>query len=462
MNDHDRRAVPHPALARAVERLCAYVRVPSVSARGEALEEGARHTAALLREIGLQVEVWREAPAPVVFGCIEAPPGAPTVLIYGHYDVQPPEPLEEWTTPPFEPAVRNGAVFGRGAGDDKGQLLAHLVAVESLAHAGTLPVGVKVLVEGQEEIGSPGLEAVVRAHAEQLRADLALTSDAPKHAGQPTVIFGVRGLLYLEIEARGANYDLHSGNYGGVAPMPAWELVRALACLRDAQGRVSVPGFSDDVLPPTERERRMLERLPIDRQALERDLGRLPDPVDAASLWDRLMFRPTLNVAGLDAGYHGPGTKTVIPRRAQAKLEARLVAAQDPERVARAIAARIHAHAPRVQVRVLASVPPSATPPENPWAAPVIRGVTRAAGRRPLLRPRLGGTTPDYLFTRLLRMPSFLVPFGPADMHHHAPNERMTLSALEFGIRCSERILLAVGAAARARTARGGRGAAPA
>lgn len=427
----------------AVRALCELIAVPSISARGEALAEGADAVLRLCRECGLEARLLPGPGAPVVVAERAAPAGAPTVLFYGHYDVQPPEPLEAWRSDPFVATIRDGAVFGRGAGDNKGQLLAHLFAVRALIAHGALPVGVKFLIEGEEEIGSPNLGAVAEMHRDALMADLALTSDAAlQDTDTPEVLLGVRGLLYVEVEARGAVADVHSGNRGGLAPMPAWELVRALASLRDERGRVTIPGFHEAVRPPTPRERELLATLPPWNESLRQQLGvdRLPEAAEADP-WAALMFQPTLNICGLTAGYQGQGAKTVIPARASAKIDLRLVADQDPEEVYAALRQRLLACSPGLSLRKLATVPPSATPPDAPGVEAVIDAVRLATGRAPTVRPRMGGTTPDFVFTRVLGIPSVLVPYGPADMSHHAPNERMTLAALRRGIRCTAAIL---------------------
>ena len=432
---------------RALRLLTESIPIASISARGDLLEEGAQHFAAVLAAAGLETQIWPSTGAPVVFGERPAPTGRPTILFYGHYDVQPPEPLEAWDSPPFEANLRDGAVYGRGAGDNKGQLLAHVAAVSELIKRGELDVGVKFLIEGEEEIGSPHIGDVARAHRAELAADIALTADAPVHDdGRPVVIFGVRGLLYVEVELAGAPRDLHSGNRGGIAPTPAWTLVHALASLRDVDGHVTVPGFYDTVRSPDSAEQAMIEALPVDLAHMETELGSAaaarwqPDSRWQRSPWNALGFQPNCNIAGLTAGYQGPGTKTVIPATASAKIDFRLVADQDPDTVFAAVKEQLERVAPGVRVTRTASVPPSATSPSTPLADSVIDAVRAATGVEPLLRPRLGGTTPDYIFTRILGLPSILVPYGPPDMNHHAPNEKMTLAAIERGVACSVEI----------------------
>ncbi len=435
------------AAQRAFDALLDAIPVSSISAQGLNLDEGAQHFSGVLEKAGLRAEIWDGEGAPTVFAERPAADGRPTLLFYGHYDVQPPDPLDDWDSPPFEPTLRDGAIFGRGAGDNKGQLLAHVGAIAELIARDELDIGVKFLVEGEEEIGSPHVAAVAEAHADRLHADLALTADAPVHDdGSPVVIFGVRGLLFIEVELAGAPADLHSGNRGGIAPTPAWELVHALASLRAADGRVLVPGFYDVVRDPEPAEIQMLDRLPVNQQQLTDDLGeagaaRWQDE----SPWRALGFKPNCNIAGITSGYQGTGAKTVIPSRASAKIDFRLVADQDPDAVFEAVANHLRDINPNVGVRKLAAVPPSATSPENPRVQSVIEAVRHATGRDPLLRPRLGGTTPDYVFTQVLGIPSVLVPYGPTNMNHHAPNERMTIEAIERGAACTVEICRALG-----------------
>jgi len=417
----------------ALERLIA---IPSVSAASLELQAAAEAVADLAGRAGFETEIWPTAGAPVVFAQMPAPPGAPTVLFYGHYDVQPPEPLEAWISPPFEPTRRDGAIYGRGAGDNKGQFIAHIMATRALRETCGVPIGIKLLIEGEEEIGSPNLASTVVERAKQLQADVAITADGPYHGdGHPLVIFGVRGIVYLEVTATGAARDLHSGSHGGPAPAPARALVRSLAGLWDERGEVAVPGFYDDVRAPTAEEQACAALLS------SKDSGFASEHVDGP--WETIMFRPNLNISGIVSGYGGAGMKTIVPHRATAKIDARLVADQDPNHVYGLLAR--HFAAADLEVRKLAAVPPSSTPLDNPYAAAVARAVESGWGEAPWVQPRLGGTTPDFVFSELLGLPSMLVPYGPPDMHHHAPNERMELAALRRGVRCSAAICLELG-----------------
>ncbi len=436
--------------ARFVEELLVLLRQPSISAQGVGVEACAELVRGVMAAAGLEARLLPTAGYPVAYGEWHSADARRTVLVYGHYDVQPPEPLEAWTTPPFEPSVRDGRIYARGAGDNKGQLFAHVKAIEAVLRTrGRLPVNVKMLVEGEEEIASLHLGDVVAAHRDRLRADLAYSSDGPMHPTGPMVFFGCRGLLYLELSATGARRDLHSGNYGGVAPAPAIRLGQALGSLWDRRGRVAVRGFYDRVRPPTAAERRLLRAVPFDEKLVRADLGVAPvGRLRDAAYYRRLLLEPNLNVAGLTAGYQGPGSKTIIPHAARAKLDVRLVPDQSPDE----IEARLRAHLRRagfadVAVARLGAVPPSRTPVDHPFGRAVIRAVERAWGRAPVVVPNLGGTIPDHLFTQGLGLPSIWVPYAPHDEANHAPNESTTIEAFVNGIRTTAAALFELAAA---------------
>ncbi|MGH7263122.1 MAG: M20/M25/M40 family metallo-hydrolase, partial [Candidatus Rokuibacteriota bacterium] len=391
---------------RFIAELLTLLRQPSISAQSVGVTECAELVRRFVSEAGAQARLIPTPGYPVVYGQVLAPGAARTVLIYGHYDVQPPEPLEEWETSPFEPSLRNGRIYARGAGDNKGQMFAHLKAVEAVLRTrGRLPVNVKLCFEGEEEISSKNLPGFVAANRELLAADMVYASDGPMHPSGPMVYFGCRGLLYLELTARGAKRDLHSGNYGGVAPAPAAHLARALASLWTTRGKVDVGGFYDRVRRLSPADRRALRAIPFDAKSVREDLGGPPMTTAAAgAYYRRLLIQPNLNIAGLTSGYQGPGSKTVIPHVARAKLDVRLVMDQNPDE----IEDKIRLHLKRrgfgdVEVKRLGAVPPSRTPMDHPLGRAVVRAVKQAWGRRPVLFPNLGGTIPDYLFTQVLR-----------------------------------------------------------
>ncbi|CAA9455743.1 MAG: Acetylornithine deacetylase/Succinyl-diaminopimelate desuccinylase and related deacylases [uncultured Rubrobacteraceae bacterium] len=428
---------------QALETLKKLVAQPSVSTRNEGVQE----TATLLQEImeaaGISTRLLPTGGQPAVYGEIAGPPGAPTVLFYGHYDVQPPEPLEPWHAPPFEPTIRNGRIYGRGVADNKGQHLCHILAVRAWREAvGELPVTVKFLIEGEEEIGSPHLADLVRVQRDLLRADLVYTSDGGMHpSGRPAVYFGVRGLLYVELEIRGASADAHSGNKGNVLPQPAWELVDLLHSLRGPDGRAAFPGFYDSVRSPTPKEQTMLQEIPFDRQSFLSEHGLDESSIsDGADYHRRLTFEPTFNIAGLASGYAGEGTKTIIPARAIAKIDFRLVADQDPDAIFEAFARAVAERNPSAEVRRLAATPPSLTDPSLRASETVIGAVRDSRNVEPVISA-LGGTLPDYVFTQILGVPSTIVPYANHDEQNHAPNENLRLDCFFSGIRTTLHVL---------------------
>jgi acetylornithine deacetylase/succinyl-diaminopimelate desuccinylase-like protein len=392
----------------------------------------------MLRDAGLAARLLPTPAQPVVYAEWLGAPGRPTVLIYGHYDVQPPDPLSEWLSPPFAPKVRDGKLFGRGAGDNKGQIFAQIAAARAwLETTGAMPVNVKFLIEGEEETGSPHLEAFVREHRDLLAADLVYTSDGPVHDdAHPQVVYGVRGLLYVELRARGTSHDLHSGNWGGLVPNPAWTLVELLGTMRDRQGRITVPGFHDDVRPPSPAVETAMATIPLDQREALATVGvdRLPPP-DGLGYFARLMTTPTLNIAGFSSGYGGPGTKTIIPATATVKIDMRLVPDQRADDIFARFTEHVARHAPGVEVLRLGSMEPSYTPLEHPYAAIVRRAVTTGFGTPPIDVPLLGGSLPDAVFTKILGLPSFLVPYANADERNHAPNENIAVDRFFAGVR---------------------------
>jgi acetylornithine deacetylase/succinyl-diaminopimelate desuccinylase-like protein len=434
---------------RFLAELCALLRQPSISAQDVGVTECAELVRHFMADAGAEARLIPTGGYPVVYGEVPAPGAGRTVLIYGHYDVQPPDPLEAWKTPPFEPSIRAGRIYARGAGDNKGQMFAHLKAVEAVLRTrGRLPVTLKLCFEGEEEISSPHLPAFVSAHRDLLAADVVYSSDGPMHPSAPLVYFGCRGLLYLELTARGAHRDLHSGNYGGVAPAPATRLAQALASLWTSRGKVAVAGFYERVRKPSAADRRALRAIPFDGESVRQDLGVAPvTRARARAYYAQLLLQPNLNIAGLTSGYQGPGMKTIIPRVARAKVDVRLVMDQEPEEIEE----KIRAHLKRrgfgdIEVTRLGAVPPSRTPVDHPFGRAVARAVEQAWGRKPVIFPNLGGTIPDYLFTRLLGLPSIWVPYAPHDEANHAPNESITLEGFINGIRSTAAALFEIAA----------------
>ncbi|WP_283133400.1 M20/M25/M40 family metallo-hydrolase [Rhizohabitans arisaemae] len=408
---------------------------PAVSAKGDDLGPVAERLARLMRDCGLESAVLPTGGAPIVFGKRKESDRLPTILVYGHYDVQPVEPLSAWSSDPFTPVIRDGRMYGRGTADNKGQHLAQLLAMKAVLEAyGRLPVNVVMIVEGEEEIGSPNLERWVAEHAHLLRADFAYTSDGAVHpSGRPVVLCGSRGLLYLELTLRVASADRHSGNFGGVSRNAALELARVIGSLWGDDGEIAVPGFCDAVAEPADEERAAVAALPLTWPIPASEM--LPR-VDSPSDWfGRVLLRPNLNVSGLGSGWTGPSMKTVIPATATAKLDVRLVPDQDPHDVARLITEWVRAQAPDVEVDVISAVKPSRTPLDSPVVERVSQAVEFAWEHPPLVYPSLAGTVPDFVFTSTLALPSVIVPYGNADQANHAPDENMLLDFFHKGAR---------------------------
>ena len=430
-------------------RLIDYVRRPSISAYGEGIGEVAEYIAGVMREMGLYVRIIPTSGWPMVFGEYVVGGDVPTVLLYGHYDVQPPDPLEEWISPPFEPAIRDGRLYARGVGDNKGQHFAQLMAIETLlACRKTLPCNVKVLLEGEEEVGSPHMSEFVSEHHDELKADLVIFSDGPVHEdGQSTLCFGVRGVLDIELRAYGANRDLHSGHWGGIVPNPLWTLVHLLATMKNDRGEVTIDGFYEHVLPITDKEREALAQLPIDVDDVKRSLGlkQLDEPQERG-YFERLAAWPTLTINGIHGGYGGPGSKTVLPHEAVAKCDIRLVEAQTAEEVLAKVKAHVQRFAPEVAVTSHGGMDPSKTSLDSPFTEPIREAMRAAQGAYPLLVPAMGASIPEYVFTKTLGIPTFGVPYANADEANHAPNENMEIARFFSGIKTGAAMLTYLGA----------------
>ena len=392
-----------------LDRLIDYLKMPSISAHGQGMQEVANYLVAWLNRLGLETRLVTTSGWPVVLGRRMDAPGAPTVLLYGHYDVQPPDPLEAWVSPPFEPAIRVGRLYARGVGDNKGQHSAQLFALESLLSVhGSLPCNVIVLLEGEEETGSPNMPEFVRLHKDELDADLVIISDGPVDvSGRPRLEFGVRGVISFELRAHGANRDLHSGNWGGVAPNPLWTLVHLLATMKNPQGEITISGFYDNVQAPSELERAALAAMPVDVEAVlgDLELSRMDAP-EGRPFYDRLSLWPTLTINGLHGGYGGPESKTVLPHEAFAKCDIRLVEAQSADEIFAKVEAHVKRFAPEVEFIRQGGMDPSKTPLDSPYAAPLRQAITIAQGEEPLTVPAMGGSLPNYVFTKTLGLPT--------------------------------------------------------
>lgn len=431
-----------------IERLMDYVRRPSISAYGEGIADVAEYIAEVMHRIGLTVQIMPTEGWPMVVGRREELSDAPTVLLYGHYDVQPPDPLDAWISPPFEPMVRDGRVYGRGVGDNKGQHLAQILALESLlACHSKLPCNVIVLLEGEEEIGSPHIAHFVQQHRDLFNADLVIIADGPVDtSGRSPIVFGARGIVSFDLRVRGANRDLHSGNWGGVAPNPIWTLVHLLSTMKNAQGEITIDGFYDNVLPLTDLEQAALCDLPVDVDAVKADLGLIHlDPPRDRSFAERLSAWPTLTINGFHGGYGGPGSKTVLPHEAIVKCDIRLVESQTMEEIFTKLKIHVQQYAPDVEVIWQGGMDPSKTPLDSPFTQPLYAAMVAAQAEPPLLVPALGGSLPNYVFTRYLGIPAFVIPYANADEANHAPNENLELDRFIKGIKTGAALLTYLG-----------------
>jgi acetylornithine deacetylase/succinyl-diaminopimelate desuccinylase-like protein len=439
-----------------LDRLVEYVKLPSISALGEGVREAGGHILEVLRGGGFQARFHETAGQPAVIAHRAGPPGRPHVVIYGHYDVQPPGEDELWDSPPFQPAVRDGRLFGRGTADNKGQHLAHVIATELLVELlGELPCRVTFVLDGEEEVGSPHLDQAMRELRDEVAgADLVIVSDGPTDlTGRYQLVYGLRGILAFELTATGAARDLHSGHYGEIPPNPLWTLVHLLSSMKDPAGNITIEGLQELIIPLPDRERRAIAALEPDPAQVLASIGapRLA-PSPAASLGEREMARPTLTINGLHGGYGGPRNKTVLPHRAVAKCDIRLVDGQDADTVWELVRRHVHDHAPEVTATWHGAMHPSRTPMDLPFAAVVAGAVRAVTGEEPVHRPTLGGSLPMWVFTRTLSLPALLLPLGNVDEANHAPNENFALDRFYQGIAISASILLALGSSATAQS----------
>ncbi len=430
--------LPDHLRERFRERLARLVAMPSVAAEGRALHETAEVTAALLREVGLDAEVHETAGAPVVFAERRVP-GAPTVLFYNHYDVQPADPLELWSSDPFELSERDGKLFGRGTGDDKGELVSRLVALEWLRerHGGELPIGVVMLVEGEEEVGSPTMEAYVEAHAARLAADACFwEAGIVDAANRPQLVCGLKGVVAVDLEVRTAAYDQHSG-LGPVVPNAAWRMAAAVTSLRDAEGRVLIEGFYDRVRDATPRERALIEASPDESAEIgaEIDVARFHGGASGAEFQRRLQLEPVVNVNGIHAGYGGAGSKTVLPASAIAKLDIRLVPDQDPDEVVALLRAHLDGHGFGDVTLTHRERPglPARVDPDHPWLRHAAAALEEAFGTAPVITVSSGGSGPLHPFSERLGLPVAMVGVNYAGGRIHSPDEHVRWRDVERG-----------------------------
>jgi len=443
--DHVLDAYLEPRREERLERLKAFLRIPSISAlpqHAPDVRRAAEWLADEMRAAGIQnVEVSETSGHPMVYGDWLHAAGAPTVVVYGHYDVQPVDPLDEWHTEPFEPVVDGHRLIGRGAADDKGQIHAHVSAAAALlATRDSLPVNVKYVFEGEEESGSAHLDAWLTEHRDRLDADAAIISDTGFFEGNvPAITLSLRGMTYAQIDVRLAGGDLHSGSYGGAIGNPAFAIAQIIAALKGPDGRIRIPGFYDDVREPTQAERAAIAALPFDEESFRADTG-VPGLVGESgyTTLERKSIRPTLDVNGIWGGFQGHGQKTIIPAEAHAKISMRLVADQEPEDVFTKLKAFVDEIAPpgvEVTVRLLGTGRPSQTPLDHPHVGAASRALERVFGQSPLYINSGGSIPVAASFQRILGLPVVLLGFTQPNDLAHAPNEWFDLHNYEAAIR---------------------------
>jgi acetylornithine deacetylase/succinyl-diaminopimelate desuccinylase-like protein len=406
------------------------LRQPSISAQDVGMTECVELLSSIMRDSGIDTQIFQTEGHPILYGEVISPKNTFTLLFYGHYDVQPPDPYDQWVSPPFEPEIRNGKIYARGAGDNKGQLLAHVLAIKTMIDTyGELPINVKLIFDGEEESLSKSFAPFVKKHKKLLQADVVYTSDGPLHSnGDPMVMLGCRGMLYVEMTTKGASRDNHSGNKGGIAPNPAWMLIHALNTMYSPEGTVLIDGFYDDVQLPTEYERKLLQQLPFDSAEIAQVIGLEKLDLNAETYYQRLSFQPTFNISGFISGYGGEGAKTIIPSEAKVKMDLRLAVNQDPNDIYQKIESHIEKYKLPVDISCLGMVSPSKTPIDLDIVQKVIASVEKVHKKKVLVIPAIGATFPDYIFTQILGLPSILVPYANADEDNHSPNENLDVS----------------------------------
>ncbi len=430
---------------RYLEELKEFLRIPSISTdptRRPQVKEAAEFVIDQLKKAAInKVESVLTGGHPIVYGEHFESESKPTVLVYGHYDVQPVDPVELWESGPFEPAIRDGELYARGAADDKGQLFIHFKSAEAfLKTHGRLPVNIKYLIEGEEEVGSPHLDSFIESHRELLKADAVMISDTAMFGrGIPSICCGLRGLVYCQIDVNGPKQDLHSGCFGGPVANPAFVLSRILAAMKNRQGRVTIPRFYDDVRVLTQREQQEFASLPFDEANYRKQLGvQQLSGEEGYTTLEQLWARPTFEINGLLGGFTSEGAKTVLPAKAMAKVSMRLVPDQEPQKIEELFADYVHSLAPgsvEVKITRMQSGKPWLAALDHPALLAAAKAIEKGFGRRPVFQ-REGGSIPVVAtFSELLGLPSVLMGIGLPDENAHAPNEKLDLDNFYQGIK---------------------------
>ncbi|MBQ7797438.1 MAG: M20/M25/M40 family metallo-hydrolase [Lachnospiraceae bacterium] len=432
-----------------LEELIKIAAQPSVSAQDIGVEECCNMLLAKFEELGMKAQILESPTKPAIFAekkCSRE--NAPTILFYGHYDVQPAEPLELWNTPPFAPTVLGDRIYGRGVADNKGQFMAHVMAIQSyLEIFGDLPVHVKFILDGEEESGSPSLPWIAEQNRELLAADIMYVSDGSMYRDDiPQITYGNRGVLSFDIDITTAETDNHSGNKGGVIDNAAWKMVKLLSTMVDEEGHSTVEGFYDTITPISPAQQQMIEELEFDPEELCKLYGveklKYNDKVE---FYRHLMFLPTFTINGITSGYGGDGSKTIIPCHAKAKIDIRLVQGQKGLDIYEKVKRHIEKTEPLAVLSEYSVMEASVTEPSLPIIMKVREAVKKAYGVEPVNMPLAGGSLPNYVFTDILNMPTISVPYGNPDENNHAPNENFKLSCYFSGIHATAQVLYEVG-----------------
>ena len=432
----------------SLEVLKTLIRQPSISAQDKGVKECARLLSGILHEFGIPSRIIDTPTEPVVYGEIVNHPSGYTLICYGHYDVQPPEPLDLWQSPPFEPTIRDGRLYGRGTGDNKGQLITHVLAAKAwMDTAGGPPINLKFVFEGEEESGSRSLGHFVGEHKGTLAADLVCISDGGLHpSGAPTISLGNRGILGITLVARGADRDNHSGNKGGVAPNPVWMLVHLLSTMVDSHGRVLIDGFYDAVRPIGQTEERLLAKMDFDPKTFAATMGLDTIEMDGPSYWKRVMLQPYFNISGFISGYVGPGSKTIIPSTAECRIDIRLVVDQKTRDIEEKVKAHVAKIDPRIEVlsRGFGTMEATRTSPDHPAVGVVAGAIKAYRGIEPTVNLSSGGSLPNAVWPNILGVDHIGVPYANADENNHSPNENISLERFQDGIHVSAQVFQAL------------------
>jgi len=429
----------------ALEIFKKLVREPSVSKNYGAVCECAKTLKDIMNEAGIKGEICNKKGNPVVLGEIRSKnENAKTILFYGHYDVQPIDPIDLWVTPPFEPSIRNGRMYGRGSADNKGQLLAHIFAVKAyLQLYGDVPVHIKFIFDGEEEMGSPYLKEFVQSNKEKLKSDIVYVSDGSMdYEDINKAVFGSRGIISMEIRLDTARFDNHSGSKGGVIPNAAWEMVKLLQSMVSDDGRVLIEGFYENVRPQTTNDLEMIENLNFEPEKIADAFGVEKIDLGKVDFFTNLMYKPTLTINGIESGYTENGNKSVIPKSAMAKIEVRLVCDQNTTEMYEKIVKHVKKVNPNAVVSMMGSgMEPSRADTDSQISQQIIKAVSTFSPEKPTIVPSSGGSLPNYIWTNILKTPFVIVPYGNIDEHNHSPNENMKISLFNRGIHTSAQVI---------------------